>query len=64
MLGVRGMTLVASALVALASVLGAWALVSVLATPMLVVCVRAQQRANARRTARLQREGWSSRAAR
>ncbi len=42
-----------------ASALAVWALVSVLSTPVLVVCVRAQQRANARRTARLDREGWS-----
>jgi hypothetical protein len=45
------MTIVASALVA-------WALLSIASAPVLVVCVRAQQRANARRTARLHREGW------
>ena len=51
MLRVRGMTIVASAL-------AAWALVSLLSAPVLVVCVRAQQRANARRTIRFHRDGW------
>lgn len=58
------MTIVASALVALGTILAVWSAVAVLSAPVLVVCVRAQQRANARRTARLHREGWTRLSAR
>lgn len=58
------MTIVASALVSLATIFVVWSLVSVVSAPVLVVCVRAQQRANARRTARLSREGWTRLSAR
>lgn len=53
------MTVVASALIAFGTLLAAWFALSLLSVPVLVVCVRSQQRANARRTARMRRDGWA-----
>lgn len=50
---------VASALVAIGTILASWFALSVLSVPVLAVCVRAQQRANARRTVSLRRDQWT-----
>ncbi len=54
------MAAVVSALLAVALFLAAWAALSVLAVPVLAVCVRSRARGNARITRRLGRDGWTS----
>jgi len=54
------MTAVVSTLLAVALFLAAWAALSVIAVPVLVVCVRSQAKANARITRRLGRAGWTA----
>jgi hypothetical protein len=54
------MTGVASALLNVAQVLGAWTALSVISAPILVVCVRRRARANARVTRRMRYDGWMS----
>lgn len=64
MLSNRAMTALASALLAIARVLGVWCAASVVSFPILVLCVRTQARANARITRELRREEWSAAARR
>jgi len=45
-------------LVTIARILGAWTAISIVASPLLVLLVRVQARANARLTGRLRRDGW------
>jgi hypothetical protein len=52
--------MVSSALLSLASVLGLWTAASLLATPVLVVCMRSRARANARCADELRREAWAN----
>lgn len=59
MLRVPGMTALLSALLGLATILGVWCALSVLSVPILVLAVRSQGRANARRAAALRRDAWS-----
>jgi hypothetical protein len=54
------MTGVASALLNVAQLLGAWTALSVISAPILVVCVRRRARANARVTRRMRYDGWMS----
>ena len=53
------MTGVASALFTVASILGIWTAVSLVSTPVLVLCLRSQARVNARSTGQVRREAWS-----
>jgi hypothetical protein len=55
---------IASVLVAIGTLLAYWCAASILSVPVLVACVRAQQRANARRTVSLCRGEWMRSAAR
>ncbi len=55
------MTAVVSALLVLALFLAAWAALSVLSVPILVLAVRSRERANARLTRGLDRRAWSAR---
>ena len=52
------MAALVSVLIGLATALGVWCAASVVALPILVLCVRSQVRANARMTAQMQREDW------
>jgi len=47
-------------LATIAWVIGAWTAISVAASPVLVVLVRAQARVNARLTSRLRRDDWTA----
>ncbi len=47
-----------SVLVTIARILGAWAAISVMASPFLVLWLRAQARLNAGLTSRGRREAW------
>lgn len=58
------MTALLSALIAIATVVGLWFAAAVVSVPILVVCVRSQGRANARRAAQVRREGWARSASR
>jgi hypothetical protein len=60
LLWVTGMTALLSALVGVATILGFWCAVSVVSVPILVLCVRSQERSNARLTARMRRAEWAS----
>ncbi len=53
------MTVVASSLVAIGTFLAIWTAVSFVTAPVLVLCLRAQQRAHAERFARVRREAWA-----
>ncbi len=57
---IRSMTALLSALASAASILGIWCAVSLLSFPILVLCVRSQERANARLTSQLRREDWAA----
>jgi hypothetical protein len=54
------MSAIASAIATFATVLGIWTAASVLATPVLVLCLRGQARQNARFTRNTVREAWQS----
>jgi hypothetical protein len=48
----------ASVFVTVASILGAWTMASLFATPVLVLWLRSRTRVNARRSAELRRSAW------
>jgi hypothetical protein len=54
------MMFLGSALAGIGTILGVWCAVSVLSVPLLVLCVRTQERANARLTCRMRRQDWAS----
>jgi hypothetical protein len=54
------MTALTSALASVASVLGIWCAVSLVSFPVLVLCVRLQERANARLTSQVRRQDWAA----
>jgi hypothetical protein len=53
-----GMTALLSALITAATVLGIWCAASVVSVPILVLCVRSQERQNARLTREQRRREW------
>jgi hypothetical protein len=52
------MSALLSAVVTLASFLGAWTAISAVAAPVLVCCIRSQARSNAHRAESGRREAW------
>jgi len=49
-----------SAILTVLTVLGIWTAASLVATPVVVLCLRGQARVNARCTQALRREAWSA----
>ncbi len=54
------MTAVVSSLPLVALFLAGWTTLSVLAVPVLALCLRSQARVNARVTGRLRRDAWTA----